>query len=108
MRFLIDEQLPPALVDWLARHGQEAEHVYDLSILRLSDHMIVARAVEIGAVILTKDEDFRRLAGEAAGVRVVWLRVGNLPNRQLFERIETAWPAIMRGLESGEAVVTAD
>lgn len=32
MRFLIDAQLPPALVPWLTEQGHHAEHVVDYGV----------------------------------------------------------------------------
>jgi predicted nuclease of predicted toxin-antitoxin system len=34
MRFLIDAQLPPALVPWLAAKGHQARHVIDCGLGR--------------------------------------------------------------------------
>jgi predicted nuclease of predicted toxin-antitoxin system len=57
-QFLIDAQLPPALGRWLAERGHPAEHVFDLGMAGADDRDIWAHAHQVGAVIVTKDEDF--------------------------------------------------
>lgn len=58
MRFIVDAQLPPALARWLTAQGHEAEHVFDVGLAEASDAVIAQRAVDITAVVITKDEDF--------------------------------------------------
>jgi hypothetical protein len=58
MRFLIDAQLPPALVRWLIEAGHEAEHVVDRGMQAASDAAIWNLALREHAAIVTKDEDF--------------------------------------------------
>jgi predicted nuclease of predicted toxin-antitoxin system len=72
MRFLVDAQLPPALVGWLAAGGHEAEHVGDRKMQTASDAAIWDYALATSAVIVTKDEDFaQRKVLTAAGPAVV-------------------------------------
>lgn len=40
MRFLVDAQLPPALARWLVERSHEAEHVFDLGMIKASDPKI--------------------------------------------------------------------
>lgn len=63
MRFLVDAQLPPALARRLESLGHRAEHVADQRMASASDNTIREYAAGVGAVIVTKDEDFaiRRL-----------------------------------------------
>ena len=58
MRFLVDAQLPPALARRIEALGHSADHVFDSGLTTASDHAIRAHAAKIGAVIVTKDEDF--------------------------------------------------
>jgi predicted nuclease of predicted toxin-antitoxin system len=58
VRFLVDAQLPPLLARYLVAAGYPAEHVSDLGLDAASDREIWARAADLGAVIVTKDEDF--------------------------------------------------
>jgi len=55
MRFVVDSQLPPALARRLQALGHTAEHVAWRSA---SDSAIRDYAASVGAVIVTKDEDF--------------------------------------------------
>ena len=58
MRFLVDAQLPPALARRLEAWGHVAEHVADVGMAAAPDHRVREYAAGIGAVIVTKDEDF--------------------------------------------------
>lgn len=81
MRFLVDAQLPPALARWLTDAGHEAVHVEDLGLRNASDREIWRRALQDGAAIITKDEDFAlRCATATNAPTIVWLRVGNATN----------------------------
>lgn len=104
MRFLIDAQLPPALARWLRDRGHEADHVSDLGMAGASDDEIADRAERSGAVLVSKDEDFRalRLPDRFASL---WLRCGNASNRALLHWIEGRWPE--RLILSGERFVEA-
>ena len=104
MRFLIDAQLPPALVGWLRDRGHQAEHVVDLDMVGASDAAIADRAEATGAVLVSKDEDFLtlRLPDRFA---LLWLRCGNATNRALFAWLEPRWQEIERLLASGERFV---
>jgi predicted nuclease of predicted toxin-antitoxin system len=75
MHFLVDAQLPPALAKWFVGQGHAGTHVTDLGLERANDRLIWARAIELGAVIVTKDEDFAvRRALESNGPAIVWVR----------------------------------
>ena len=105
MRFLVDAQLPPALARCLAELGHTAEHVFDIGMQQASDRVIWKKALETGAVIVTKDEDFIQLGLGIAGPPVVWLRLGNLGRIALLDRIGKTIPQIVKAIESGESVV---
>jgi predicted nuclease of predicted toxin-antitoxin system len=69
------------------------------------DNAIRDYAASVGAVIVTKDEDFaiRRLLVE--GPAVVWLRVGNTRRAALLERVAADWSEIVDALERGETLI---
>jgi predicted nuclease of predicted toxin-antitoxin system len=103
---LVDAQLPPALARWLAAHGHEAEHVFDLTSLPADDDAIWDHASRMTAVILTKDEDFavrKQLPGP--GPQVVWIRYGNVRRAELLRRFEVAWPGVVEALSRKEPLV---
>lgn len=58
MRFLIDAQLPPALARMLAKHDHVAEHVTEIGPGNAPDAQRWRYALDLDAVIVTKDEDF--------------------------------------------------
>lgn len=105
MRFLVDAQLPPALARRLEALGHVAEHVADRGMASASDDVIHNYAAGVGAVIVTKDEDFavRRLLVD--GPAVVWLRLGNTRRATLLNRVESDLPALVAALERGETLV---
>lgn len=106
MRFLVDAQLPPALVRWLADRGHEAEHVADREMQAASDTAIWDYAPATSAAIITKDEDFaRRKVLTTAGPAVVWIRLPNTRRRELLQWLETVMPQILTALERGETLV---
>jgi len=71
-----------------------------------SDEAIWTHAAHIGAVLITKDEDFAALAArEPSGPQVVWLRVGNIGNEALWRVIEPHLEEIVQALNARERVV---
>ena len=92
MRFLLDAQLPPALVGWLTACGHEAEHVGDRKMQTSSDAAIWDYALATSAVIVTKDEDFA-----AQGVDGGWAGGG------LDQAAEHAAPRLADMVRGGNA-----
>lgn len=84
MRFLLDAQLPPRLAKLLRARGHEADHAVDLGLGAADDSAIWSRAGALGAVIITKDDDFReRVLFSKGRVQVVVIRIGNCSNQAL-------------------------
>jgi predicted nuclease of predicted toxin-antitoxin system len=106
LRFLVDAQLPPALVRYLTTMGHLAEHVSDLGLEASPDREIWERASALGSVIVTKDEDFVTLrALQQQGPAIVWIRIGNTTRSAIIKVMSAALPAILSALERGETVV---
>jgi predicted nuclease of predicted toxin-antitoxin system len=106
MRFLVDAQLPPALARWLSARGHPADHVLDLGLAAASDRIVWQKAHDLGAAIVTKDEDFTgRVRSEPGDPAVVWLRIGNSTRRTLLEWFERVLPQVVAALEAGEKLV---
>jgi predicted nuclease of predicted toxin-antitoxin system len=105
----IDAQLPPALAGWLrTEHGADAVHVEELGLHRARDPVIfaAARGQDRVVVVLTKDDDFRKLLGQhGPPPRVVWVRCGNVTNQELRRILCEAWPRTEVLLAAGEALV---
>lgn len=106
MKFLIDAQLPPALARWLREAGHEAEHVEDVGLREAEDGAIWTYALETGAVIMTKDEDFAARSTQADKAPViVWLRVGNTTNPVLRAWIEARLLGIVQLLDAEKRLI---
>ena len=106
MRFLIDAQLPPGLVNLFVDAGHEAVHVTDVGLLTEQDTKIGTYAVQEGMIIVTKDEDFaqmRLLPSETP--TVLWIRIGNATNRVLATRLQPLLGEALTALASGEKIV---
>ena len=106
MRFLVDNQLPAALAEWLRQQGHEAEHVLDVQLAQAKDNPIWQRAERHGAVIVSKDEDFAEWVRRGRpGPAVVWLRLGNSTRRELLTWISPRWPTVITRLQEGARLV---
>lgn len=106
MRFVIDAQLPPALAEHLASAGHEAEHLYNIMRGLQTDREIWSYAIETGAVIVSKDEDFVYLVRDnPAGAQVVWIRLGNVTNKALWAALEPLLSEVVEALEAGERLI---
>ena len=79
MRFLVDAQLSRRFVIWLNEAGHDALHTLDLPLRNLTpDSEVVARAMQDGRVVVSKDADFvqtfysneLRFAGESCWSRL--------------------------------------
>jgi predicted nuclease of predicted toxin-antitoxin system len=106
MRFLIDAQLPPALVQLFQGAGHVAEHVYGLELLDRSDKAVWEYALREQTVIVSKDEDFATLVqSRSRKTPVVWIRIGNCSNRALLQKLAPILKGILSRLESGEFLI---
>jgi predicted nuclease of predicted toxin-antitoxin system len=105
LKFLVDQQLPPLLAEWLRREGFEASHVRELGLSAASDEVIWRTASQIDAVVITKDEDFIRFHHGTGEARVVWIRMGNCSNPDLIARVQSLWPAVLERLRLGDRLV---
>lgn len=106
MRFVVDAQLPPALARLLSSKGYDAEHVADIRMESAEDGAIWNYALQAGAAILTKDEDFAtRIALDPSGPPIIWIRIGNTSKQALLQWIEPLLPAIEKALTANEKLV---
>lgn len=106
MNFLLDQNMPVALAKWLVARGHVAEHVKRLQLQEADDLAVMRHALRTGAIIITKDNDFRQLAvSPPRGLQVVLVRFGNTTNPELLQIWEPIWPAIEQALLAGEHLV---
>jgi predicted nuclease of predicted toxin-antitoxin system len=104
MRFLVDAQLPPALVDGFKSKGRQAEHVFEQLGADRPDAFIAQTSIATAAVVVTKDNDFLQLQ-ENGRPQIIWVRIGNTANQRLLERFESEWARVFGALSRGEDVV---
>lgn len=106
MRFLVDAQLPPALARWLTENKHEADHVLDVGLVHAEDNAIVAYAAQVGAVIVSKDEDFaNRVLLRPDSPSVLWVRTGNCSTSTLIARFKGILPDIVKRFGEKERLI---
>jgi predicted nuclease of predicted toxin-antitoxin system len=105
MRFLVDDQLPPALGRWLTAEGHQARHVFDIGLTGATDRTIWAQALESSSVMITKDADFLNLQRQVPGPAIVWVTIGNCSKPELLRRFAVNLPEIIGALAMGELIV---
>src|SRR5262249_11156909 len=108
MKFLVDQNLPATLCNWLAARNQSSEHIRLLGMRDATDEDIIARARETGAILKTREKDFIPRAGGdtlAMWFQVVWIRAGNTANDALLSALDSAWTDLIAALERGDPVV---
>ena len=78
----------------------------DIGLRDAEDQVIWAQAMNMDAIILTKDEDFAaRAARDVTSPVIVWLRVGNATNRALLQWLEPRWEQIVAFLNAGHKLI---
>ena len=106
MKFLVDNQLPPALAEFLRQQGFDANHVFDRGLDKATDREICQHAEATNRVIISKDEDFLHLVSVGAtSARLIWVRLGNSRTTALVAAFRALWPSIKAALDEGEQVV---
>jgi predicted nuclease of predicted toxin-antitoxin system len=106
MRFLVDAQLPPALVQLLREHGHEAVHVTEIGPADTSDSDLWRYALEHDAAIITKDEDFADLVATGREAPpVVWVRIGNTRRAALLAWFEPLIGQIVAMIDTGDRLI---
>lgn len=105
MKFLVDEQLPPALARFLAAKGFDCQHVRDTPLECAADRQIWDYAVAGDWIVVSKDADFLAHAVQSQDAGLLWVRLGNCRTRPLLEAFERGWTKIQERFEEGERVI---
>ena len=106
MKFVIDNQLPAALVDFLASCGCDCVHVIDIGLGAALDSDIWRYASESGRIVISKDEDFVHLANRQPQTGgLIWVRLGNCRTARLLSQFDRLWPRIQAAVEAGDRVI---
>ena len=84
MKLLFDHNLSYRFVAWLADLFPDSSHVSSHSLARAGDGAIWGFARANGYTLVTKDADYRDMSLlRGHPPKVVWLRVGNCPDRDI-------------------------
>jgi predicted nuclease of predicted toxin-antitoxin system len=106
VKFLIDNQLPPALARFISEGlRMEASHVIDAGLRNGTDADVRRYASENDFVLISQDEDFVTLYSKAPSARLLWVRLGNCRRVFLLSVFKEQWPKIVERFESGERFV---
>ena len=96
--------MPPKLCGWLEERGHSAVHVTDVLTGQAPDWWVANHARLEAMVLVTKDDDFA-LRHPPVDYELVWLRCGNMSNRQLRTWLDPRWAAIVARLGEGERMI---
>lgn len=106
MKFLVDQQLPPALARWLTTRNFAAAHTSELGLGAAEDTDIWTRACSDGLIVVSKDEDFFALANRLRDTGcLLWVRIGNCRRVELLRRFEADWSQIEEAFRQGQRIV---
>ena len=106
MQFLVDAQLPKALARFRTSVGHDTEHVADVGLLSADDPGIWDHAMQAGAAMISKDEDFSdRIVLDPSGPPIVWVRRGNCSNAALLGWFMPLLPGVVASLQRGDKLI---
>jgi predicted nuclease of predicted toxin-antitoxin system len=106
VKFLVDNQLPPALARFISQElGMEALHVVDVSLRESTDADLWSYASSNGFILISKDEDFVTLYSKTPSASLLWVRLGNCRRAFLLEVFKKHWRRILERFENGERFV---
>jgi predicted nuclease of predicted toxin-antitoxin system len=106
VKFLIDHQLPPALVAFFRDRGYQCRHLLDIGMASSPDAEIYEYAASNRYIIVTKDEDFLYLSRRpGSDVGLLWVRLGNCRTKVLLAALDQQWIEIIHCFEAGDRIV---
>ena len=92
--FLVDQQLPKVLANFLTEHGHDARHIKDYpGGTTTSDPQVALLADAEGRFVVTKDDDFRiSHLLRRPPARLLHVTCGNISTRDLLAMFDQHWP----------------
>lgn len=106
MNFLVDNQLPDALCNFLTAHGHQSKHVLNLRMDEATDLEIWKYATNGDWIVVSKDEDFLHLANRPGDAgKLLWVRIGNCRRETLLQTFEKELPDIVQAFNDGSRIV---
>lgn len=105
MKLLLDENLSPKLVGMLEADYPGMQHVEDLGLRGRSDREVWDAARQLGAIVVSKDNDFRQRSFlHGAPPKVVWLSIGNVGTRVVAQLLREMRDGVHAFSEDPEAM----
>jgi predicted nuclease of predicted toxin-antitoxin system len=106
VKFIVVNQLPVALAEYLRKRGFDCQHVLEAGLGDALDSHICRHAKIQERIIISKDEDFFYSAKQReARIKVIWVRLGNCRTSALLAAFERSWPRIESCLKAGDRIV---
>lgn len=108
MIFLIDAQISPAIAAWINRTypDHSASSLASHNLRHATDSQVFAKAVELDAVLVTKNSDFiQRVEQTQNPPRVMWVRVGNSSNAHMQQVLRRNMESVITLFDAGEIIV---
>ncbi|MBC7571454.1 MAG: DUF5615 family PIN-like protein [Spirosoma sp.] len=106
MKFLVDEQLPVLLAEWLQSKGYDAVHVSSLlANVRIPDSYICERSMAEDRIVVTKDSDFlNSYLLRQQPYKLLYVTTGNLRNRPMLDLFRTSFGQLIAAFETAEVI----
>lgn len=107
MKFLLDENISPSLVELLKTIGHEARHVNDIGYNNTPDFIISDFAADSGEIIITHDTDFGTILALTGSERpsVVLFRWQKISANSIFQFFQENLSQIADHLSVGALIV---
>lgn len=106
MKLLLDEGLPLRAAARLRDAGLESNHAIEMGLNGRVDEIILAKAAELGAVVVTLDSDFHTILASWKALRpsVIRIRIEGLKDEAAASLILQVVSQVGQALEMGAAV----
>lgn len=103
----LDAHISPALAVWISQQiGHPALPLRELGLRVAKDEAIFEQARDVGAIVMTKDEDFVKiLERRGPPPQIVWLTCGNTSNASLQTILLRRLPKALELIARGEPLV---
>ena len=111
MRFLLDENLSPKLVELLGRDGHDVIHVRDIGLTSACDEVVIAAASTDDRILISADTDFGTLLARTHASRPSFVLIRRASGRRAIDQaalIIDNLVAVKADLEVGAIVVLGD
>jgi predicted nuclease of predicted toxin-antitoxin system len=106
LKFLVDNQLPAALVKFLVKRGVECQHVLDVGLAQSKDSEIWDFVQQHQMVLISKDADFLHLATKPDSTgQLIWIRLGNCRTQALLDTMQKGWSHIRACIKADDRVI---